>query len=129
MAEIYTQKIGIETDWNGDSSTNYLPVSGEKVQEFIKDELKSKIGAFYKPSGGNYIYGFASQENSQTAYFTVFGRQGNVRVVFGQRIELDTRITESNVKIASLYFRTYFNVSVSVLIGIIDYVFNHFFNT
>jgi hypothetical protein len=35
--QIWNNSIDKHTDWGGDSSTNNLPVSGEKVQEFIKN--------------------------------------------------------------------------------------------
>lgn len=62
---IYDRKIDRNTDWGGDSSTLGLPVAGNRVQEFIKDELKGKIGALYKPRGGNTVYAFSTEEDKQ----------------------------------------------------------------
>lgn len=61
----YDKKINRKTDWGGDSSTLGLPVAGNRVQEFIKDELNGKIGTFYKPKGGNTVYGFSTEEDKQ----------------------------------------------------------------
>ena len=36
--------ITLDTDWGGDTSTGNLPVVGSKVQEIIKDSIKSKVG-------------------------------------------------------------------------------------
>lgn len=63
MAKTYNQKINRNTAWGGDMSTSGLPVAGGRVQEFIKDELNSKAGAFYRPSGGNFVYCFATKED------------------------------------------------------------------
>ena len=41
---IYDEKIDKNTDWGGDESTGGLPVSGRRVQEFIKGELNGKYG-------------------------------------------------------------------------------------
>lgn len=67
MAEKYTGKIDRNTDWGGDASTGYLPVAGSSVQEFIKGELNSKVGAIYKPEGSNVVYYFAN-EDDKAAY-------------------------------------------------------------
>lgn len=63
MAKTYNNKINRDTNWGGDLSTSGLPVAGNRVQEFIKDELKLKSGAFYKPTGGNFVYCFATKED------------------------------------------------------------------
>lgn len=63
MAETYNKKINRNTAWGGDLSTSGLPVAGGRVQEFIKDELNLKAGAFYRPSGGNFVYCFATKED------------------------------------------------------------------
>ena len=63
MANTYNEKINRNTDWGGDLSTNGLPVAGNRVQEFIKEELNLKSGAFYKPAGGNFVYCFSTKEN------------------------------------------------------------------
>lgn len=36
---IYNQKISRSTDWGGDASTGGAPVSGARVQEYIKEEI------------------------------------------------------------------------------------------
>lgn len=65
MKETYKEKINRNTDWGGDASTGNLPVAGSRVQEFIKEELNSKIGAVYKPDGGNVVYYFANEDDKQ----------------------------------------------------------------
>ncbi len=39
MRPIYDRKITRDTDWGGDASTGGAPVSGARVQEYIKDEI------------------------------------------------------------------------------------------
>lgn len=36
---IYNNKITRDTDWGGDASTGGAPVSGTRVQEYIKEEI------------------------------------------------------------------------------------------
>lgn len=43
-SKYYDQEINRNTDWGGDESTGGLPVTGKRVQEFIKNELGSKYG-------------------------------------------------------------------------------------
>ncbi len=39
MRPIYDRKITRDTDWGGDASTAGAPVSGARVQEYIKEEI------------------------------------------------------------------------------------------
>ena len=39
--QYYDQKINKNTDWGGDSSTGGLQVKGNRVQEFIKEQLQN----------------------------------------------------------------------------------------
>ena len=43
MAEYYDEPINASTDWGGDASTDFKPVIGRRVQEFIKDSLNNKL--------------------------------------------------------------------------------------
>ena len=45
--KLFQEPIDKRHDWGGDDRTNGLPVSGERVQEFIKNTLNSKFGALY----------------------------------------------------------------------------------
>lgn len=45
--KLYTNDIDKTIDWGGDTTTGGLPVSGEKVQKFIKDTLVKKFGYLY----------------------------------------------------------------------------------
>jgi len=65
MANTYNEKINRTTDWGGDFSTSGLPVTGYRVQEFIKSELWGKIGSIYKPEGGNKVYCFSNDDDKQ----------------------------------------------------------------
>lgn len=60
---IYDEKINKYTDWGGDDSTGGLPVSGRRVQEFIKDTLNTKISATLFDSANMTQYGFLSAED------------------------------------------------------------------
>ena len=68
MAKVYDKKIEKKTDWGGDESTGGLPVSGGRVQEFIKEQLNSKAGVFHYDNTNNRYIVFADEE-SQDAYF------------------------------------------------------------
>lgn len=63
--ETWNNDINKHIDWGGDTSTNNLPVSGEKVQKFIKDSLQSKIGYIYEDIDNSKCYAFADYEDYQ----------------------------------------------------------------
>ena len=50
-------------DWGGDATTNNLPVSGNRVQEFIKNSLENKMGTIYYDSTNNRYLSFADVAN------------------------------------------------------------------
>lgn len=62
MADIFNEKINKYTNWGGDDSTGGKPVSGERVQEFIKESLDSKVGYFYYDSADNRYLVFADSD-------------------------------------------------------------------
>lgn len=90
MADKYTGKISRNTDWGGDASTGFLPVAGSSVQAFIKDELKTKIGAVYKPDGSNFVYYFANEED-KNAYIES-GDESYILDSFEMASKYDVRI-------------------------------------
>ena len=63
MAKTWNNTINKHTDWGGDSTTNGLPVSGSKVQEFIKSTLENKMGTIYYDATNNRYLVFADEEN------------------------------------------------------------------
>ena len=63
MAKIWDNTIDKHTDWGGDSTTNGLPVSGTKVQEFIKNALENKMGTIYYDASNNRYLVFADEGN------------------------------------------------------------------
>ena len=84
MADVYNKKINRNTDWGGDRSTSGLPVAGNRVQEFIKDEFSQKAGAFLKPSGGNFVFCFATKEDRD-----LYEETGNESLII-DRFETET---------------------------------------
>ena len=42
--EYYDEEITRDTDWGGDESTGNVPVSGGRVQEWLKNEINGKFG-------------------------------------------------------------------------------------
>lgn len=65
--EYYDKEINKNTDWGGDESTGYLPVRGNRVQEFIKKTLENKMGVFHYDETNNRYLVFADNE-SRDAY-------------------------------------------------------------
>lgn len=61
--ELYNDKINKTTDWGGDESTGFLPVSGARIQEFIKGQLEGKAGYFYYDSLLSRVFVFADEAN------------------------------------------------------------------
>ena len=60
--KVWDNPIDKNIDWGGDSSTGNLPVSGRRVQEFIKNTLNGKAGLFYYDTTNNRYLVFADQE-------------------------------------------------------------------
>ena len=60
--KIYDEEINKNTDWGGDSTTGNLPVSGRRVQEFIKKALDNKMGTMYYDMTNNNYIKFADEE-------------------------------------------------------------------
>ena len=60
---IWNNPINKHTDWNGDESTENLPVSGEMVQKFLREGLEGKIGVLYYDPTANRYLAFADAEN------------------------------------------------------------------
>lgn len=60
--KIYDKEINKYTDWGGDSSTENLPVSGTRVQEFIKKTLEGKMGIFHYDETNNRYLVFADSD-------------------------------------------------------------------
>ena len=59
--KIYDEKITKATDWGGDESTGGLPVSGRRVQEFIKGELGRRYG-YSRVADEKFLQQFESEE-------------------------------------------------------------------
>ena len=64
MAKVYDEPITEKTDWGGDASTGNLPVSGRRVQEFIKSQLGGKFG-FSRTTSDNVVQFFTSEAAAQ----------------------------------------------------------------
>lgn len=63
MGKYWDSKIEKHTDWGGDDSTENKPVKGNRVQEFIRNALESKVGEFYYDVTNNRYLVFADAEN------------------------------------------------------------------
>ena len=63
MAKYYDKKIDKNVDWGGDASTGNLPVVGERVQEFIKEQLEKRAGVFYHDVMNSRYLAFADSDN------------------------------------------------------------------
>ena len=60
--KVWDNEIEFKTDWGGDESTSNLPVSGGRIQEFIKEQFNSKMGEFYYDTTTNRYLVFANPE-------------------------------------------------------------------
>ena len=61
--KIWDEPIDKYTDWGGDDTTDNLPVSGEMVQSFIKNNIENKIGILYYDTLNNRYLAFADDIN------------------------------------------------------------------
>lgn len=62
--QVYNNKINKNTKWSGDNSTFGFPVSGDRVEEFIKESLQKKAGYIYQE--GNNLLVFADEVDYET---------------------------------------------------------------
>jgi len=60
--KIYDEKISKSTDWGGDESTGMLPVAGERIQEYLKEQLDGKAGIFHYDTSNNRYLVFADAD-------------------------------------------------------------------
>ena len=60
--KIWDEKINKYQDWGGSDETAGLPVSGNRIQEFIKESLDSKAGLFYYDTSNNRYIVFADSD-------------------------------------------------------------------
>lgn len=61
--QVYNDRITKTTNWGGDASTGGNPVSGERVQEFIKNILEEKVGEVYHDQVNTRYLCFSDAEN------------------------------------------------------------------
>ena len=64
--KVYDEEINKHTDWGGDESTENLPVSGNRVQEFIKKTLNGKMGVIHYDTTNNRYIVFADNETKDS---------------------------------------------------------------
>lgn len=66
----WDRKINRNTAWGGDKSTYGRPVSGRRIEEFIKDSLNEKIGYVYEDYRKGVYLGFQNKEACETYFKT-----------------------------------------------------------
>ena len=59
--QTWNNPIDKSVDWGGDASTGNLPVSGERVQQFIKETFDKKAGVFHYDNTNNRYLVFADE--------------------------------------------------------------------
>lgn len=89
----WNEPIDKHTDWDGDSSTTYLPVSGARVQDFIKETLEGKAGVFYYDSTNNRYLIFADVENQNLYLSNPTAYSSLVLGTFGSSMQSSATIT------------------------------------
>lgn len=80
--KVYDGEINKNTDWGGDSTTGNLPVSGRRVQEFIKKTLNEKMGVFHYDESNNRYIVFADEE-SRDKYLEDPTNPDNIKLLLG----------------------------------------------
>ena len=63
--KVWDNEIDKTIDWGGSPETDGLPVSGRRVQEFIKRELGGKAGVFYYDASNNRYIVFADESDKE----------------------------------------------------------------
>lgn len=78
--KLYEEDINKYVDWGGDESTNGLPVSGEKIQKFLKESLENKFGFMYydkDSEGKDTKTGITVSSHNPTNQYLVFADKEN----------------------------------------------------
>lgn len=78
--KLYEKDIDKYVDWGGDESTNGLPVSGEKIQKFLKESLDNKFGFMYydkDSEGKDTNTGITVASHNPTNQYIVFADKEN----------------------------------------------------
>lgn len=60
---IYDKPIDKNVAWDGDATTEYKPVRGSRIEEFLKGALNTKAGVFYYDNSNNRYMIFADEES------------------------------------------------------------------
>ena len=61
--QVYDHPIDKNIPWDGNKTTEYLPVKGIRVEEFIKTQLEKRVGLLYYDQQSNKQLAFADEEN------------------------------------------------------------------
>ena len=64
--KVYDNPIDKNIPWDGNEKTEYLPVKGTRIEEFIKNNLNSKMGVLYYDISNNRYLVFADKESQDT---------------------------------------------------------------
>lgn len=119
--EIWTQDINKHTDWGGDESTSYLPVAGEKVQKFIKNQLNSKAGYFWLNQSTGECYAFTDQESCEQYLSDPIQYQDLLLGKIGEEIaQYTAQITLDSPQIQRYYKLGTKNISIDFTFVIVD---------
>lgn len=81
-AKLYTEDIDKTINWGGDEKTNGLPVSGEKVQKFIKETLDKKWGYLHYDRDANQYLVFSDDKDFEDYTKDPIANAGLVRATF-----------------------------------------------
>ena len=84
--KVYDEKIDINVNWGGDESTGGLPVSGNRVQEVVKETLNSKVG-FVGMVESTGMYVMTKDETTYQEYLntiTTDNPSGNQDLIIGE---------------------------------------------
>ena len=103
--KVFDKKIDKHQDWGGDASTANLPVSGNRIQEFIKEQLDSKAGMFYYDSSNNRYIIFSDAESRDT-YLADTTRTDLILGTFDAPFNYSAKITLSSATYVAILAET-----------------------
>ena len=123
--KLYTEDIDKTVDW-GSAGPEGLPVSGEKVQKFIKDTLDSKWGyLYYDKQNTNKYYVFSDEADFNKWFDNPGDNQILVKATFDAPAPATVIITAdgengTSSKINTILFEDIDNTKISFKYRIVD---------
>lgn len=121
----YDEAITRDTDWGGDTSTGNIPVSGGRVQEWLKTEINGRFGflnmRFNEAESMYYIECFTSEED----YILYNGDKDTYKDLLLQSVQIPISTVQGDTFTAQLRTSTSNTANIVVTEGKLEVPLNY----